>query len=236
MKIPLTLATLAALAVSSDAATVSVDDSLVASNIGGTSTAGSQGTIVLDPAGVLGWANYSGASVTPSTGESGGTINITAAQVGAFTLSASLDTRFGQSWTGGSDTKGVRGQTGTGMAVGEGFSFSFVPGAIGDFKLMVLIADFNVDVDYAVTQGGNAVGSGAIAAFGAASTYDEGPVYFNFNVANSTEAAATWDFDITRASTGGGNALLVSGVSLVPEPSAALLGGLGFVALLRRRR
>jgi hypothetical protein len=237
MKNSLTFAAISSLTLLSHAATVSVDDSLVGSNIGSTA-AGSQGTIVLDPAGVLGWANYDSASLSPSVGESGGTVTITGSQIGAFTLSSSTDNRFSQSWTGGSDTIGVRGQTATGMAAGEGFRFSFVPGVIGDLSLMILIADFNVDVDYAVTQGGNAVGSGAIAAFDTASTYDEGPVYFNFNVADAGEAAATWNFDITRASTGGGNALLISGVSLVavPEPSAALLGALGFLGLLRRRR
>lgn len=86
---------------------------------------------------------------------------------------------------------------------------------------MIHIADFNVDVDYAVTQGGNTVGSGAIAAFGASNTYDEGPVYFNFTVADTTEAAAMWNFDITRSATGGGNALLVGGVSLTPANAFA---------------
>jgi lysophospholipase L1-like esterase len=214
-----TLIQLLLLGGSSFAASLTVDESSAASNIGG-SAAGSQGAVVLDPAGVLGWANYR-ASLTPSAGESGGAVAITASQIGAFTLSASVDTRFSQSWSGGADTNGVRGQSAAGMAAGEGFRISFIPGAIGNFTLMIHIADFNVDVDYAVTQGGNAVGSGAIAAFGAASTYDEGPVDFHFTVADAAEAAATWDFDITRSATGGGNALLLGGVSLTPADAVA---------------
>lgn len=35
---------------------------------------------------------------------------------------------------------------------------------------------------------------------------------------------------------GGGNGLIFDNISIVPEPSAALLGGLGMLALLRRRR
>lgn len=214
-----TLVQLLLLAGTSFAASLTVDDSSAASNIGA-SVAGNQGSVVLDPAGVLGWANYR-ASLTPSAGESGGAVAITASQIGAFTLSASTDTRFSQSWSGGADTHGARGQSASGLAIGEGFRFSFVPGATGVFTLMIHIADFNVDVDYAVTQGGNAVGSGALAAFGAANTYDEGPVYFNFTVADTTEAAAMWNFDITRSATGGGNALLVGGVSLTPAYAVA---------------
>ena len=189
-----------------------MDGSSAESNIGGTASC-SQGALVLDPASVQGWANYR-ASLAPSAGESGGPVAITARQIGAFTLSASVGTRFSQSWSGGSDTNGERGQTATGMAAGEGFRFSFIPGAIGNFTLMIHVADFNVAADYAVTRGGIAVGSGAIAEFGAANTYDEGPVYFHFSVADAAEAAATWDFDITRSATGGGNALLIGGVSL----------------------
>ena len=195
------------------AASLTVDESLAQSNIGA-EAAGSRGDLVLDPAGVLGWANFDRASLTPSAGESGGVVGITTSQVGSFTLSVSTDNRFSQSWSGGSDTIGVRGQTGTGLAVGEGFRFSLVPGEIGSYTLMVHIADFNVDLDYAVTEGGNEVGSGELSNFGAASTYDEGPVFFHFTVDDAAEAVATWDFEITRSSTGGGNALLIGGVSL----------------------
>lgn len=219
---------LSLLAATLDAASVTIDDSAIGVNIGSPTSAGNRGDIPLAPSGVLGWANYRN-SLTPASGESGGTVAITATQVGVFTLGTATDNRFSQSWPGGSDTAGIRGQSTTGLAAGEGLRFSFVPGAIGNFRFTVHIGDFNSDVDYAVAQGGNPVASGGIAALnGNGATYDEGAVHFDLTVADASEAAATWDIDILRAATGGGNAILVGGVSLVattpPEPPAPVTG------------
>lgn len=51
-----------------------------------------------------------------------------------------------------------------------------------------------------------------------------------------TATAATHTFTLSNSGSGSGNGFLVDNFSVVPEPSAALLGGLGLLALLRRRR
>ena len=52
-----------------------------------------------------------------------------------------------------------------------------------------------------------------------------------------TPAATYRDFEsVGFESTAGGPTFTVDNISVVPEPSAALLGGLGMLALLRRRR
>jgi len=49
-------------------------------------------------------------------------------------------------------------------------------------------------------------------------------------------AAATSFLTIANTDNPGGNGFMVDNFSVVPEPSAVLLGGLGMLALLRRRR
>lgn len=52
-----------------------------------------------------------------------------------------------------------------------------------------------------------------------------------------TATATSHTFTLSNTGTGAtGNGFLVDNVSVIPEPSAALIGGLGMLALLRRRR
>ncbi|MND07524.1 hypothetical protein D3C83_295550 [compost metagenome] len=53
-----------------------------------------------------------------------------------------------------------------------------------------------------------------------------------------TDAGGVWqiDYDATVAGLNGGTGDRFVTVTAVPEPAAALLGGLGLLALLRRRR
>ncbi len=191
----------------------------------GASAAGFKGNIVLDPAGVLGWANYR-TTLTPAAGEFGGTA-LTLTQIGTFTLENIADARFRDAWgtTPTTDTIGLRARVVTGLDASEGFRLAFVPGAPGSYRLTVHMGD-NLSVvttnapavNYAITQGGNPVtgGSGTLPT-GTGTSFDEGPVTFNFTVADATEAAATWNFNFTRATgTLNGQALFVTGASLSP--------------------
>lgn len=193
-------------------------------NIGTPTTAGNRGNIVLDPPGVLGWANYR-TTLTPVTGEFGGTA-FTLSQIGTFTLESLADSRFRDAWgtTPTTDTIGVRGRVTTGLSDNEGFRLAFVPGAVGSYRLTVhLIDNLSVGtntpaVNYTITQGGNPVtgGTGTLPT-GTGTSFDEGAVTVNFTVADSTEAAATWNFDFTRVSgTVNGQALGITSASLSP--------------------
>lgn len=51
-----------------------------------------------------------------------------------------------------------------------------------------------------------------------------------------TATAPTHTFTLSNSGSGSGNGFLVDNFSVVPEPSAALLGSIGLLGLLRRRR
>lgn len=148
-------------------------------------------------------------------------------------MESSADNRFRQSWNAGanSDTVGVRGRATTGLDVGEGFNFDFTPGVVGDYQLTVHAGDNLSVVTYNFLVDGTSLGTGNLPN----NNYDEGTIVFNFTVASITE---NFDLQLTRGTGSSGQALLVGGLSLVavPEPSAALLGSIGLLALLRRRR
>ena len=156
-------------------------------------------------------------SLTPSF--SGGSTTISLAQIGTFTLETIGDSRFRDVSASSTNTVGIRGRSATGLGDGEGFRLSLVPGTIGSFSLTIHTGDFNTTTNWAVSQGGTAVGSGTLATV--ANALDEGPVIFNFTVDNATEASATWDFDLTRGAAGG-NALFIEqyGSTTTTTPSS----------------
>lgn len=228
-----------AMAASASAATLIVDGTGVESGIGAAAT----GSRVRDitPAGVLGWANWTGGSLTPqaNNGATGGTI-ITLSQIGASTATIDTvsDNRYRQQWGAtvtatDSDVLSTRTTT---NAVNSGFRYSLTPGAVGTYDLYIHLGEFGASaVNYTVSDsGGNFTAfSGAISQYATGTAYDEGFVKFTFTVDNAAEATSTWNFDLTRSTTG---AILTGAAYLVPEPSVALLGGLGLLGLLRRRR
>jgi len=61
---------------------------------------------------------------------------------------------------------------------------------------------------------------------------------FTFDSSNGLYDTINYDFSISEVNNGRGRlgGIVISGVTAIPEPSAALLGGLGLLALLRRRR
>jgi hypothetical protein len=65
----------------------------------------------------------------------------------------------------------------------------------------------------------------------AAQVMADGTLTLNFTVANDGDPISIRYQDLT-----GGDSFGINGFVLVPEPSAALLGGLGLLVLLRRRR
>lgn len=206
-------------------ATVSVDDSGVGTNIGATAAA-SQGYVRLNPAGVLGWANWGAGLLVPAAGEFGGDVALALGQVGEFTLNTANDNRFGQQWgettgAGDADTVAVRGLSGSGLGDGEGFKISFTPGAVGSYDLHVHVGEFDAaNLAYDVKVDGVSVGNGLLPAFAQSRLYDEGFVKFTL-AADEAEAGLLWEVEILR--TGGtGQALLVGGAYLLPTPGQAL--------------
>lgn len=69
--------------------------------------------------------------------------------------------------------------------------------------------------------------TGSIAAINSINQYDELYVQVQWRSGAATPASSAWTFD---------NFIISGNVVAVPEPASALLGGLGLLALLRRRR
>lgn len=87
---------------------------------------------------------------------------------------------------------------------------------------------FDVVVDTTVPTGGFDITP-------TSTTWAQQSITFTATAANHTLSIANYDY-ATGAVTTSGNGLFVDNFSVVPEPSAALLGGLGMLCLLRRRR
>lgn len=66
-------------------------------------------------------------------------------------------------------------------------------------------------------------------------TWAQQSITFTAEAASHTLSIANYDY-ATGAATTTGSGLMVDNFTVVPEPSAALLGGLGMLCLLRRRR
>lgn len=206
------------------AASLTVDTDAYLTNVGTPTTAGIRGTFLLNPPGVLGYANYGGATFTPT--HQGGDIGLTLTGIGTFSLQGLSGSRYYDSVSGTLDVDSVRGAA----AVNTGYRFSLVPGAVGDYSFSVHLADSKANIGYAVTQGGNAVGEPGLLPNSGSSLYDEGIVTFHIHVANSTEAAATWNFDLTHKSSVSGAAIAIGGAWIIPgtpEGPSTPIGGLG---------
>lgn len=85
--------------------------------------------------------------------------------------------------------------------------------------------------DYADSGSGVTFTDVDISALGSVSTGDS--VVFTLGAFNSESAAGTFDLE-TVTFPGGTDSIQINGI--IPEPSVSLLGGLGLLALLRRRR
>lgn len=104
-----------------------------------------------------------------------------------------------------------------------------------DYKVQFVLADNRDNTGYAtiLSKGGNVTGDSAETLY----SYTDGK--FAVITASFNADATTAQFQPGQKWGGGGSdATFVSGVQVlaIPEPSTALLGGLGLLALLRRRR
>lgn len=104
-----------------------------------------------------------------------------------------------------------------------------------DYKVQFVLADNRDNTGYAtiLSKGGNVTGDSAETLY----SYTDGK--FAVITASFNADATTAQFQPGQKWGGGGSdATFVSGVHVpaIPEPSTALLGGLGLLALLRRRR
>lgn len=88
--------------------------------------------------------------------------------------------------------------------------------------------NFDVVVDTTVPTGGFDITPTSTA-------WAQQSITFTANATSHMLQIANYDY-ATNTATATGAGLMVDNFSVVPEPSAALLGGLGLMALLRRRR
>jgi hypothetical protein len=63
-----------------------------------------------------------------------------------------------------------------------------------------------------------------------------GTSVFNLTSAQFGVDPTTYEGVVARVTSDSGRPSAIDNITLIPEPSAALLGGLGLLALLRRRR
>ena len=88
--------------------------------------------------------------------------------------------------------------------------------------------NFDVFVDTTIPAGGFNITP-------TSTTWAQQSITFTAEAASHTLSIANYDY-ATGAATTTGSGLMVDNFTVVPEPSAALLGGLGMLCLLRRRR
>jgi autotransporter-associated beta strand protein len=166
----------------------------------------------------------------------GGTLNITGLTAGSYTLSGSQE-------LSGSGTINATGKT---LIVDSILAPGFSPGTIdvtGDFTLgSISTSNFEIEGTGAgeydrLNVTGTLTFGGTLNLF-TAYTFELGDTVQLFNAGSFSGTFS----DITGTDLGGGfswntsNLHTTGSISVIPEPCTALLGGLGLLALLRRRR
>ncbi len=130
----------------------------------------------------------------------------------------------------------------TGLAANTQYDFSAIGGRASggnDGFIKVITGAFGAggsDIDLLETSGG----TGKYAADDFLDTFsllNDGTI-LNFSVTSDGSGSIAFDFFEGQNDTDGGSNSTFNALSIteIPEPSAALLGGLGFMMLLRRRR
>lgn len=112
----------------------------------------------------------------------------------------------------------------TGLTVGASYTVNF------DARLRDNSGAGNFDVVVNTT-----VPTGGFDITPTSTTWAQQSFTFTANATSHTLSIANYDY-ATEAATATGAGLMVDNFSVIPEPSAALLGGLGMLVLLRRRR
>jgi hypothetical protein len=114
----------------------------------------------------------------------------------------------------------------TGLTVGLNYDVEFYASERGGIQGGT---SFGVSVDTTVPTSLTVTEASLPSVGGGSSNYVKQTLSF-------TATSVSHTFTLSNSGSGSGNGFLVDNFTVVPEPSSALLGGIGLLALLRRRR
>jgi hypothetical protein len=195
--------------------------------------------------GTLDWGVFTGNAglniTTPAHSMSGGAGFVSLVGIGGATnttLSYS-DPENLYTWTNGTPTTvgssiSLAHERWTLGADGQGARLTIEVATAGQYQLQFYTATAAVSRLSALASlnnGGNALTDTVLDA-----TQSTVLTNYYWTVDFSTDGADTLTLDVFRASDSTSNIFAIEAFTLIPEPSAALLAGLGFLALLRRHR